>query len=55
MELGAWVTLAVLAVLVAVLFSEKAAPAPAVLSATLLLMLGARRYMTVNDQLGCHT
>ncbi|HEX3218523.1 MAG TPA: SLC13 family permease [Candidatus Limnocylindria bacterium] len=39
MELGAWVTLAVLAVLVAVLFTEKAAPAPAVLSATLLLML----------------
>ena len=36
---AAWVTLAVLAVLVIVLFTEKAPPAPAVLSATMLLML----------------
>jgi di/tricarboxylate transporter len=39
MELGAWITLAVLAVLVTVLFTEKAPPAPAVLAATLVLML----------------
>jgi di/tricarboxylate transporter len=36
---AAWITLAVLAVLVIVLFTEKAPPAPAVLSATMVLML----------------
>jgi di/tricarboxylate transporter len=39
MEPGAWITLGVLAVLVAVLFTEQAPPALAVLGATLLLML----------------
>jgi di/tricarboxylate transporter len=39
MEPAAWITLAVLAVLVATLFTEKTPPAPAVLMATLLLML----------------
>jgi di/tricarboxylate transporter len=39
MGLSAWVTLAVLAVLVAVLFREKVPPAPAVLAATLTLLL----------------
>jgi di/tricarboxylate transporter len=39
MEPAAWITLAVLAVLVAALFTEKTPPAPAVLTATLLLML----------------
>ena len=39
MEPAAWITLAVLAVLVIVLFTEKAPPAPAVLSATMVLML----------------
>jgi di/tricarboxylate transporter len=39
MEPAAWITLAVLAVLVAILFTEKAPPAPSVLSATLVLML----------------
>ena len=39
MEPAAWITLAVLAVLVAILFTERAPPAPAVLSATMVLML----------------
>ncbi|HKO32348.1 MAG TPA: SLC13 family permease [Candidatus Limnocylindria bacterium] len=39
MELSAWITLAVLAALVMVLFTERVPPAPAVLGATLLLML----------------
>jgi di/tricarboxylate transporter len=39
MEAGAWITLLVLAVLVAVLFTERAPPAPAVLVATLTLLL----------------
>jgi di/tricarboxylate transporter len=39
MEAGAWITLLVLAALVAVLFTERAPPAPAVLVATLSLLL----------------
>lgn len=39
MEPGGWITLAVLAVLVAVLFTERVPPAPAVLGATMTLML----------------
>ena len=39
MEPGGWITLAVLAVLVTVLFTERVPPAPAVLGATMILML----------------
>jgi di/tricarboxylate transporter len=39
MELSAWITLAVLVVLVAVLFTERVAPAAAVLGSSMLLML----------------
>lgn len=39
MEAGAWITLLVLAALVTVLFTERAPPAPAVLVATLTLLL----------------
>ncbi|HEY8179017.1 MAG TPA: SLC13 family permease [Candidatus Limnocylindria bacterium] len=39
MELSAWITLAVLAVMIVVLYTERVPPGPAVLGATVLLML----------------
>jgi di/tricarboxylate transporter len=39
MELSAWITLAVLAVMVVVLYTERVPPAPAVLGASVILML----------------
>ncbi|HEY8180210.1 MAG TPA: SLC13 family permease, partial [Candidatus Limnocylindria bacterium] len=39
MELSAWITLAVLAVMIVVLYTERVPPGPAVLGATVILML----------------
>jgi hypothetical protein len=39
MELSAWITLAVLAVMIVVLYTERVAPGPAVLGAVVVLML----------------
>ncbi|HET9541377.1 MAG TPA: SLC13 family permease, partial [Candidatus Limnocylindria bacterium] len=39
MELSAWITLAVLAVMIVALYTERVPPAPAVLGAVVVLML----------------